>query len=98
MAPGSTTRQITFLGADEQAIAMARNMVERMVSERAGPSSGGGSGGGGGGGMSQAEKLKAALDAGHSSLKVKIPDTDVGLIIGKGGATIKSIQERTGSR
>ena len=26
--------------------------------------------------MSQAEKLKAALDAGHSSLKVKIPDSD----------------------
>ena len=34
--------------------------------------------------------------AGHSSIKVKIPDSDVGLIIGKGGATIRSIQERTG--
>ncbi|GMH92066.1 hypothetical protein TrST_g11929 [Triparma strigata] len=33
----------------------------------------------------------------HSSLKVKIPDSAVGLIIGKGGSTIKSIQERTGA-
>ena len=100
MAPGSGTRQVTFSGSDSQSIAMARSMVEKIVSERMSALGGGGgvgSGGGGGGGGTQADKLKAALDAGHSSLKVKIPDSDVGLIIGKGGSTIKSIQERTGA-
>jgi polyribonucleotide nucleotidyltransferase len=30
-------------------------------------------------------------------VKVEVPDADVGLIIGKGGTTIKSIQETTGA-
>lgn len=45
MAPGSSTRQVTFSGGDGQSIAMARSMVEKIVSERM-SALGGGVGGG----------------------------------------------------
>lgn len=94
MERGSDCRKVTFESSDIQTVAMAKSMVEKMVRER----TGGGFGGreGGAGGTSRVDKVRAAIGAGHSSIKVKIPDCDVGLIIGKGGATIRSIQERTG--
>jgi far upstream element-binding protein len=42
-------------------------------------------------------KVQEALAGGHKLVKVEVPDADVGLVIGKGGATIKYIQETTGS-
>ena len=59
----------------------------------------GGAGGGGGGGRTDntEAKVQEALAEGHKLVKVEVPDADVGLIIGKGGTTIKFIQETTGS-
>jgi len=42
-------------------------------------------------------KVQEALLEGHKLVKVEVPDADVGLVIGKGGSTIKFIQETTGS-
>ena len=42
-------------------------------------------------------KVQEALSGGHKLVKVEVPDADVGLVIGKGGSTIKFIQETTGS-
>eukprot|EP00531_Pseudo-nitzschia_arenysensis_P010000 CAMPEP_0116146184 /NCGR_PEP_ID=MMETSP0329-20121206/17027_1 /TAXON_ID=697910 /ORGANISM="Pseudo-nitzschia arenysensis, Strain B593" /LENGTH=737 /DNA_ID=CAMNT_0003641911 /DNA_START=97 /DNA_END=2310 /DNA_ORIENTATION=+ len=42
-------------------------------------------------------KVQEALAEGHQLVKVEVPDADVGLVIGKGGSTIKYIQETTGS-
>jgi len=42
-------------------------------------------------------KVQEALAEGHKLVKVEVPDADVGLVIGKGGATIKFIQGSTGS-
>ena len=66
----------------------------------AGIGAGGGGGGGGnsGGRTDNTEtKVQEALAEGHKLVKVEVPDADVGLIIGKGGATIKQIQSSTGS-
>ncbi|GMI23641.1 hypothetical protein TrCOL_g11311 [Triparma columacea] len=95
MPPGSNVRRVTFKSPEPSTVAMAKAMVEKMVKDRLAAVSGGGSSSGGGGG-GVAERIRSAIDAGHSSIKVKIPDSDVGLIIGKGGQTIRSIQDRTG--
>jgi len=42
-------------------------------------------------------KVQEALAEGHKLVKVEVPDADVGLVIGKGGVTIKFIQGSTGS-
>jgi far upstream element-binding protein len=62
---------------------------------------GGGSGGGGGGGMDtrQAQAKQAnqpALREGENSSQIMVPDKTVGLIIGRGGETIRDLQERSG--
>jgi len=58
-----------------------------------------GHGGAGVGGRTDATdaKVQEALAQGHKLVKVEVPDADVGLVIGKGGTTIKYIQETTGS-
>ena len=58
-----------------------------------------GRGGVGGGGRTDNTdaKVQEALAEGHKLVKVEVPDADVGLVIGKGGSTIKYIQETTAS-
>jgi len=46
---------------------------------------------------SQDSRLQEAVQAGHIVVTVAVPDTDVGLIIGKAGSTIKGIQDRSGA-
>mmetsp|Transcript_5977 Transcript_5977/g.16992 ORF Transcript_5977/g.16992 Transcript_5977/m.16992 type:complete len:777 (+) Transcript_5977:126-2456(+) len=58
---------------------------------------GGGGAGSGGRTDNTDAKVQEALAEGHKLVKVEVPDADVGLIIGKGGSTIKYIQETTGS-
>eukprot|EP00536_Pseudo-nitzschia_multiseries_P010638 jgi/Psemu1/67513/estExt_Genemark1.C_3330001 len=60
---------------------------------------GGGGGGPGSGGRTDNTdtKVQEALAEGHKLVTVEVPDADVGLVIGKGGSTIKYIQESTGS-
>jgi transcription antitermination factor NusA-like protein len=46
---------------------------------------------------SQESRLQEAVQAGHVVVTVAVPDTDVGLIIGKAGSTIKGIQDCSGA-
>jgi len=87
---------------------MVRDRVRSAVGNGTHRSSNGGGGGGSdyygrsgagvGGRTDNTEaKVQEALTEGHKLVKVEVPDADVGLIIGKGGSTIKFIQETTGS-
>jgi far upstream element-binding protein len=102
LQPGQVMRVITLQAATPASIAECRGMIETMVAERiraAGgtPSNAGGGGGGNNAGGPKDAKVGDAVAAGHALVQVQVPDADVGLIIGKSGSTIKSIQESTGA-
>jgi far upstream element-binding protein len=85
--PGSRTRRIMLKGEPDR-VAKARSLIDGMIQEREQELGGRGGGGGGGG---------RGAPPGGTSLQVPIPNDKVGLIIGRGGMTIKAIQERTGA-
>jgi far upstream element-binding protein len=99
LKPGATERIITLQAASQASIDDCRQMIQKMVDERVRAAGGhvGGGGGSGGGGVKDG-RVADALAHGHSLVKMDVPDADVGLIIGKGGSTIKGIQESTGSQ
>jgi len=84
MAPDSGGQPVRMctLTGSDAAIAQAKSMIEGIVANSA--AMGGGGGGGGGGAPGLFEML--------------IPGNKVGLIIGKGGETIKMLQEQTGAK
>lgn len=90
LQPGQTNRIITLQATSQDSIDQCREMIESMVQDRI-RAAGGGMGGG------KDMKVNEAVSLGHALVKVEVPDADVGLIIGKGGSTIKSIQESTGA-
>ncbi|KAF2424433.1 hypothetical protein EJ08DRAFT_417501 [Tothia fuscella] len=63
-------------------------------------SSAGGGGGGGGGGATKKQSSSSSnlppLREGENSIQIMVPDRTVGLIIGRGGETIRDLQERSG--
>jgi far upstream element-binding protein len=99
MAPGQTQRVITLTASSKQAIDECRGIIENMVTDRiretgsmasstmSAPS----------GGNTQQHKLNEAISAGHALVTIAVPDGDVGLIIGRGGMTIRNIQDRSGA-
>jgi len=111
LQPGQTERVITLQAVKQESIDECREIIESMVRDRVRSTGGksnfgaGGSsdhygrGGVGFGGRSDntEAKVQEALAGGHKLVKVEVPDADVGLVIGKGGSTIKFIQETTGS-
>lgn len=96
LVPGQTHRVITLQATSQDSIDQCRQMIESMVQDRMRAS--GGSFGGGSGGGARDAKVQDALSMGHALVDVEVPDADVGLIIGKGGMTIKSIQDQTGAQ
>ena len=73
-------------------------MIEGIVANSA--AMGGGGGGGGGGGMGRGG-MGGGDDMGGGPpglFEMLIPGNKVGLIIGKGGETIKNLQETTGAK
>jgi far upstream element-binding protein len=54
-------------------------------------------GGPGSNATAQMAQLQKALAEGQVHVTVQVPDADVGLIIGKGGAQIRTIQENSGA-
>lgn len=82
MQPGDTTRQILLRGSSS-AVAEAKKRIEDIIQNQLSRNSGhSGSGGG------------RELD--HPFVvKLPVPNDKVGIIIGKGGMTIKGIQERS---
>lgn len=105
MMPGQTQRIITLTASSKDSIDTCRGLIENMVTERIRTTNSSATYGGTGvgfGGMSsssntQQAKLNEAISAGHSLVTVTVPDGDVGLIIGRGGATIRHIQDRSGA-
>lgn len=96
MAPDSAglpDRTCTITGSRE-AIARARELIMNIVQTRGGPRDAG---------PPSVESLSGQLNVGIDltlapNVEVMIPGPKVGLIIGKGGETIKQLQERSGTR
>ena len=108
MPPGTSQRVITLTATDPEAISNCRGIIESMVQERmaahmpAGIGAGGATGGlralePGNNASAQIIQLRKALAEGQVHVTVKVPDADVGLIIGKGGMQIRNIQENSGA-
>ena len=84
MKPGETLRSIILRGAPD-AVAEAKKRIDDLISERMQP---------------QSNRLQALGNRNKEQdysfiIKIPVPNDKVGIVIGKGGATIKSIQERT---
>ncbi|KAI8837691.1 hypothetical protein BJ741DRAFT_577284 [Chytriomyces cf. hyalinus JEL632] len=90
MQPG--TKIVNIQGSDDQ-IEEAKRMVDDIVTARVMVGGGGGqySGGGGGGGGYQPPP-------GQEMEEVRVPNDKVGLVIGRGGETVKGIQNTYGVR
>jgi far upstream element-binding protein len=109
MAPGTSMRVITLTAAEATQISECRAIIEAMVRERmmanqattsAAPAALGLGAVGAGPGYnaaSQMAQLQKALAEGQAHVTIQVPDADVGLIIGKGGAQIRNIQEKSGA-
>lgn len=103
LQPGQTLRELTLIAHAQEAIEDCKRQIEKMVQERVRMMGGGGNnsqsgGGSGGGGTSGIDsKIQEAVAAGHTHIIVEVPEDDVGLVIGKQGSTIRSIQEQTGA-
>ncbi|CAG0893004.1 unnamed protein product [Darwinula stevensoni] len=105
---GGDERTCTLTGTRE-AINRAKDMIQKIISTRSGgpndtvPSGmlgggggGGGSGGGGGGGGMRGPGMMGGNSANHTVMTLMIPGPKVGLVVGKGGSTIKQMEERIG--
>ncbi|EOA26728.1 hypothetical protein CARUB_v10022814mg [Capsella rubella] len=85
--PNAPTRTVDLTGTPDQ-ISKAEELINDVLQE----AEAGGSAGSGGGGR------RMGGQAGADQFVMKIPNNKVGLIIGKGGETIKSMQAKTGAR
>ena len=97
MAPGATNRVITLSSTSSDAIDACRQIIEGMIQEKSMVSSSmsastySSSSNAMGMGMGSA----SGVGSGQPSLQMQVPDGDVGLVIGKGGMNIKSIQAQS---
>lgn len=84
--PRSSTRQVELMGTPEQ-ISRAEQLVKDVIAEQASTGAPGGAFGG-----------RSFGGHGGEQVQIKVPNNKVGLIIGRGGETIKSLQSRSGAR
>ncbi|KAJ9183554.1 hypothetical protein P3X46_007393 [Hevea brasiliensis] len=82
--PNSPTRMVELMGTPEQ-IAKAEQLINEVLAE----AEAGGSG---------TVSKRFTGQGGSEHFAMKIPNNKVGLVIGKGGDTIKNMQARTGAR
>ncbi|CAN7062901.1 unnamed protein product [Brassica oleracea var. botrytis] len=87
--PNAATRTVDLTGTPDQ-ISRAEELINEVLQEA---ESGGTVGVGSGGGS-----RRMAGQPGADQFVMKIPNNKVGLVIGKGGETIKSMQAQTGAR
>ncbi|AQL06097.1 KH domain-containing protein [Zea mays] len=85
--PGALTRQVELSGKPEQ-ISKAEQLIKEVLAEADAGSSGARSGG----------RKYNATQQGAEMYQMKIANNKVGLIIRKGGETIKSMQTKSGAR
>lgn len=87
-------RHVSIAGADD-AIETAKDLVQKLIDERM--NGGRDYGGGMGGDRSNRYGGPGQNPDGSETMEFHVPNERVGLIIGRGGTTIKSIQMRTGA-
>ncbi|KAG0206387.1 hypothetical protein BGX28_002150 [Mortierella sp. GBA30] len=105
--PGDRERFVNIIG-QPIGIADAKRQIQEIVTssqsgERYGGGGGGGSGGYGsggayGGGGSYGMGGGGGYGRGGTTATMQIPSTKVGLVIGRGGETIRDLQDRSGAR
>lgn len=79
------------------AVEKAKQLISKFIPQ--GPNGGGGNmGGPNQGSQGQGGSSRPGLGSGNNFVEIMIPGSKVGLIIGKGGETIKQLQERTGAK
>ncbi|GFP98640.1 far upstream element-binding protein 3 [Phtheirospermum japonicum] len=83
--PNSTTRAVELMGTSDQ-IAKAEQLINETLSEAEAGGTGGGS------------RRLTGQTYGSEQFVMKVANNKVGLVIGKGGETIKSMQAKTGAR
>lgn len=90
--PGSETRPVKLKGT-RNSVEQARNQINQIIADRESELTSGGGGYGPGG----AHYGPGGRDGPQATNHLTIPDDKVGLVIGKGGGTIKGVQQRTGA-
>ncbi|KAL2236025.1 UNVERIFIED_CONTAM: Far upstream element-binding protein 1 [Sesamum indicum] len=83
--PNSATRGVELMGTPDQ-IAKAEQLINDVLSEAEA------------GGSGIVSRRLTGQPSGSEQFVMKIPNNKVGLVIGKGGETIKNMQARTGAR
>ncbi|XP_059640484.1 uncharacterized protein LOC132282735 [Cornus florida] len=83
--PNSPTRMVELMGTPEQ-IAKAEQLINETLAEAET------------GGSGTVSRRLTGHQAGGEQFVMKIPNNKVGLVIGKGGETIKNMQASTGAR
>ena len=89
---GGLSERMCTLTGPPPAIAQAKAMIDGIISSGEGGHPGGGGGGRGGFGGGGGGPM------GGGQVEMMVPGHKVGLIIGKGGETIKMLQEQTGAK
>lgn len=92
---GEPDRRVNITGEPDQ-VKIAKDMIQQVVDdthaqESGGPGSSGASASGGSGNM-------GAGYGGRSTNSMSVPSAKVGLIIGRGGETIRDLEERSGAK
>ncbi|CAH9106330.1 unnamed protein product [Cuscuta epithymum] len=83
--PTSETREVELMGTPEQ-IAMADKLIQDVLSEADL------------GGSNVTSRRLTGQQIGGEQFVMRVPNNKVGLVIGKGGETIKNMQARSGAR
>jgi len=103
MAPdsgGQAVRMCTLTGKPES-IAQAKALIDGVVANNGNMMGGGGGGGGSGAGVTGGGVGGGNMNQGGGQpglFELMVPGHKVGLVIGKGGETIKTLQEQTGAK
>ncbi|KAK9697762.1 hypothetical protein RND81_08G059800 [Saponaria officinalis] len=85
--PNATTRTVEILGRPES-LSKAERLIKDVIAEADA----------GGSPSLVARGFSAALSEGSTEIEIPVPGDKVGLIIGRGGDTIRNLQTRSGAR
>ena len=100
ISDGSVPERIVTVTGSTDAILKAFNLVSKKLEDDGGGRGGGGGVGGGGGASDGASTSSGSSNrggAGGVSLRLIVPASQCGSLIGKGGSKIKEIRESTGA-
>ncbi|ORZ05943.1 hypothetical protein BCR41DRAFT_174285 [Lobosporangium transversale] len=98
--PGDRERFVNILGQPAGIVDAKRQIQEIIASSQTGERHGGGgyTSGGGYGNGNYGISANGSYGRGGTTATIQIPSTKVGLVIGRGGETIRDLQDRSGAR